>query len=949
MTAPTICLVDGSGYIFRAFYALPPMTRPDGTPVNAVYGFLNMLMQLVSERGCAHIVVVFDAARRNFRNNIYPAYKETRKEVPPELIPQFPLIREACRLLNIPQIEMEGYEADDLIATYARIAREKNWQVQIISADKDLMQLMRDGVTLYDPMKRKELTNDDVIAKFGVLPNKVVDVQSFMGDSTDNVPGAAGIGPKTAAELINQFGSVTGVFENLHLIKSEKRRTGLERDKELVFISQKLVQLDSQVPVQAQPEEFTVRMPKEDALYRFLTENNFKSLMNKMKNWLNKQADFLETITENNPTSMAKNSDTTLVNKDEQAMLSLFETNEIITEKTVTPKSASIQEPQKCLIQTKEEWQKLYEEILKHKKVAFQIYISIENKIPHGIALTLSGDKAYYIPINKTQQSAKTDLFAFQATKSVANVPAYETVVRQLKEILSNPEIHKIGFNLKEQLHYLYHDDNQVSDIQNFDDVLVQNYVLNGTNDTQTLQNIVSRELIFELPILPEIKKRKGLPVEEHTIEQYCAIRTTESAFIYHLYHLFKAQTNNHFIYQQIDLPLIPILFKMEKAGILIDKMHLVRLNGLFTQEINQLINQIYELAGEEFNINSPAQIAYILFDKLGLKADKKNAGGSLSTSVGVLEKLAEDGNEIARLILQYRMFVKLKSTYVEALLNLADNQQRVHTTFLQTITNTGRLSSTDPNLQNIPVRTSAGKEIRKAFIARDGYKLVCADYSQIELRLMADVANVKQLKESFIQNEDIHARTASQIFKIPLNQIDADTRRQAKAINFGIIYGISAFGLANQLGISRSDSKNYIDSYFTHYPEIKQYMENIEKEVKEKGFVTTPFGRKIFIAGIEYPKTRAFAVRAAINAPIQGGAADIIKRAMIDVQQALKQTNYDATLLLQVHDELVFEVKNEDVAAVMDIIKDKMENATHLSIPLIADVRAGNNWKEAH
>ncbi len=951
----TICLVDGSGYIFRAFYALPPMTRPDGTPVNAVYGFLNMLMQLVSERGCQHIVVVFDAARRNFRNNIYPAYKETRKEVPPELIPQFPLIRETCRLLNIPQIEMEGYEADDLIATYARIAREKGWQVQIISADKDLMQLMRDGVTLYDPMKRKELTNDDVIAKFGVLPDKVTDVQSFMGDSTDNVPGAAGIGPKTAAELINQFGSVAGVFENLHKIKSEKRRAGLERDKELVLISQKLVQLDTHVPVKTQPEEFTVQIPQAEALFQFLSENNFKSLVNKVKNWLHKQSDFLEMFATpqtdiESHDSFSNNADTN--NHPQNDIVQTSEKNQ--TEPETPSKTAPIKplfnnEPETCFIQTNEEWQNLYHKILIQKEVAFQIDILDENDASYSIALTLSGNKSFYLTVHQTQQTPKTDLFDFHATKLTENKPDYETIIPQIKEILANAQIHKISFDIKKQLHYLYHNDNEIPNVQNYDDVLIQNYIINGTIDGQTIQNIVQREFNYILPTLPEIKKRKGIVYEQPTTEQYCDVKTNEIAFIFRLFYLFQEKTQNNPVYQTIDLPLIPILFKMEKAGILIDKLHLITLNGLFTQEINQLINKIYELAGSEFNINSPAQISDILFNKLGLKADKKNAGGSLSTNVSVLEKLAEDGNKIADLILQYRMFVKLKSTYVDSLLNLADYKQRVHTTFLQTITNTGRLSSVDPNLQNIPIRTAAGKEIRKAFIARKGYQLVCADYSQIELRLMADVANVKQLKESFIRNEDIHARTASQMFKIPLNQIDSDTRRRAKAINFGIIYGISAFGLSNQLGISRSDSKNYIDAYFAHYPEIKQYMEKMENEVKTNGYVSTPLGRKVFIPGIHHPKTKAFAVRAAINAPIQGGAADIIKRAMIDVQNALEYTGYDATLLLQVHDELVFEVKEKDVIPVMDIIKNKMENAVSLSIPLIADVSAGYNWKEAH
>ncbi len=650
----TICLVDGSGYIFRAFYALPPMTRPDGTPVNAVYGFMNMLMQLVSERGCAHIVVVFDAARRNFRNNIYPAYKETRKKVPAELIPQFPLIREACRLLNIPQIEMEGYEADDLIATYARIARDKGWQVQIISADKDLMQLMRDGVKLYDPMKRKELTNDDVIAKFGVLPNKVVDVQSFMGDSTDNVPGAAGIGPKTAAELINQFGSVTGVYENLHHIKSEKRRAGLERDKELVFISQKLVQLDNQVPVQAQPEEFVARMPQEEPLFRFLNENNFKSLINKMNGWLQKQANFLETFAQKNePEIIDEKTVTTDISAQPSVnTLSPENNSPALSEKAVIGEITS------CLVETQAEWHDLYQKIQQARAFAFQIYIHAENKTPMGVAITVSGHEAYYVPLDQSQASYETDLFAFQSNARTDDKTDYRTVLSDMAKLLNDNTIHKIGFGIKEQLHNLRQATNHIPDIQNYDDVLIQNYVLNGTGESQTLTDVYSRELGRNLPLLPEVKKKKGVPSIEPDIAQYCTVRTAQVSAIYTLYTHFKPQTDGNNIYNKVDLPLIPILFQMENVGILIDKMHLARLNSQFTQEINQLINQIYELAGEEFNINSPAQIATILFEKLGLKAEKKNAGGSLSTNVGVLEKLAEEGNDIARLILQYRMFV---------------------------------------------------------------------------------------------------------------------------------------------------------------------------------------------------------------------------------------------------------------------------------------------------
>lgn len=990
----TVCLVDGSGYIFRAFYALPMMTRPDGVPVNAVYGFMNMLMQLIGEKRCAHIVVVFDAKRKNFRNEIYPAYKATRREVPEELIPQFPLIRDVCRVLNVPQIEMEGYEADDLIATYAKQATEKGWHAQVISADKDLMQLMRENVSLYDPMKHKEITLADVEAKFGVLPEKVIDVQALMGDSTDNVPGAGGIGPKTAAELIGSFGSVENLYEHIDEIKSSKRKETLLRDKEKVFISKRLVALDDNVPVQTPIESFVAQLPNQETLQKFLTENNFKSLIKKMNGWIQKQADFLSdspvnetrenTDTTHNPTAHITVQSADFPDKEKgnpqdcsSAILqnghpSHTDTNTPLTEAVNTcntlPLFATTASPiapnqeanaSVCetptnniiFVQTQQEWADCCEQVNQAKEFAFLVHTLPSGATNQFVLTFFLRRKVFYVPLTGDTSTDGADLFLFQSQQN--NGITQESAFKQVAQWLSHPAVHVITYRLKETLHLLYQALHQVIIPNHFDDILLQNYVLNGTRNSSKLADMATRELGFEIPLPIKGKSKKELTVL--SLEEQTAYRETfiaEINAVHHLYDLFYRQLkqcNSEAVYTEIERPLLPILFQMETNGILIDKLHLSRLNLQFTQEIDQTLNQIYELAGEEFNVNSPAQIAMILFDKMGLQGGRKSAKGNLSTDVKVLEKLAEDGVEIARLILRYRQFGKLKSTYVDALLKLADKNNRVHTTFLQTVTNTGRLSSADPNLQNIPVRTKEGKEIRKAFIARPGYKLVCADYSQIELRLMADVAHVTELKNSFIHNEDIHARTASQIFKIPLAQIDADTRRRAKAINFGIIYGISAFGLSNQLGISRADAGAYINAYFEHYPEIKAYMNQIEAFVKENGYVKTPFGRICYIPEVNQPKLRSFAVRAAINAPIQGGAADIIKLAMKAIDTALTEQKSDATLLLQVHDELVFEVKESDVERVMQLVKEKMETVVQLSVPLIADVRCGHNWKEAH
>lgn len=913
----SICLIDGSGYIFRAFYALPPMTRPDGTPVNAVYGFMNMLMNLVSEENCSHIVVIFDAKRKNFRNEIYPAYKENRKETPEALIPQFPLIRKATEALNIPWIEMEGYEADDLIATYARIATQRGWHINIISADKDLMQLMNNSVSLYDPMKKKKLTKEDVVKKFGVFPDKVTDVQSLMGDSTDNVPGATGIGPKTAAELINQFGSLKNLLDHLDEIKNERRREGLKRDKEQILVSQKLVKLDAYAPVSNDLSIFKAKKPNLNEINTFLTENNFISLLDKTASWTSKR---------------------TFDVKQQQIKSKNYET-----------------------IQTEEALKKWINHL--QKTEYFSINTNTNSLNPFhtklvGFSLCDKAGHACYVPLRHggDERQSTQDLFSFQQKEDISRPKqiSVSKALQLLQPLLQNKNILKIGHNIKFDMHVFSHELGEAYKIEPIADIMVLSYILNGTTHGHELNELSSLYLNHQIIKYTDLcgTGKNQIAFDQIELEKASEYASENADIIYQLYEILlpklSTEEQKH-IYTNIEMPLIPILYKMEKIGIMIDQSQLRQLNKIFSHELKNLTAQIYEETGEEFNINSPMQLGQMFFEKMGLPGGKKNANGSYSTDVKILESLSYEGNTLAKLILEYRTFSKLKSTYIDSLLKLADSNNRVHTSFMQTVTNTGRLSSTDPNLQNIPIRTDAGKEIRRSFIAKPRYQLICADYSQIELRLMADVAHVKNLKESFLKNEDIHTRTASQIFNIPLSEVTQDIRRKAKAINFGIIYGISAFGLSNQLGISRTDAKMYIDSYFKEYPEIKEYMDKTIIFAQKNGFVLTPFGRRCYIQGMNDSRTKGFASRAAINAPIQGGAADIIKMTMIKVQQDLKQAQLDASLLLQVHDELIFEVRESDVSTATKIIKSAMENIIQLSIPLIADVGIGHNWKEAH
>ncbi len=862
-SVPCLCLIDGSGYVFRAFYALPPMHRSDGTPTNAVYGFTSMMLNLLGENKCPYLVVVFDAKRKNFRHDLYPNYKANRKELPPELIPQFSLIRQTCDSLNVPWVEKEGYEADDLIATYTRLAKEQNLNIRIISADKDLMQLIDEQTTLYDPMKKKDIAISDVMKKFGVLPHQVTDVQALMGDSSDNIPGAKGIGPKTAANLIQQFSSIEQLYQNLDKIPHEKQRETLRLDAENVHLSKKLAQLDTHVPIELDLPKFQRQNLDTTKAIDFLTLNGFPSLIKRL------------------PTPPSN----------------------VSQEKKSLQRLATLNEIHGCI-----------QRCLTLGKFSFDI-VSDKNEYLKSITL-YDGENLYQLEADSVD---KTDLFATAST-------AFSTEIQQELQSLFTSSSTKIGWDIKKNQTLLKKAGITLSGP--YEDILLMGYLLEGNHQLEFPLSFVEKYIS---------------PTEANRLAQYW----------YQVFPILQKEVEQQkldSLYRQTDLPLVEFLCQMEQNGILVNQEQLKHLSQQFDTHITDLIQQIYTEAREEFNPNSPQQLGTILFEKRQLKGGKKGPSGHWLTDVKVLEKLVEEQQDIlSELILKYRGLTKLKSTYIDDLLARCQISPRIHTTFSMVSTNTGRLASSNPNLQNISIKSDDGKQIRSAFVAEKGFTLLSADYSQIELRLIAHVANVQKLKNSFLQNEDIHTRTASQILNIPLEQITPDQRRQAKAVNFGIIYGISGFGLARNLHISREQATRYINAYFEQYPEIKNYMDETIRFVEENGFVLTPFGRKIFIEGLQNPATRQFAHRAAINAPIQGGAADIIKMAMVNIQQALKQSKFKARPLLQIHDELIFEVPDGEVESFKTFIKNQMEQVVQLSVPLITEIGIGQNWKDAH
>lgn len=919
-------LIDGSGYIFRAFYALPPMGRDDGTPVNAVYGFCNMLMKLIKEMPADYLAVVFDAARVTFRQTIYPAYKATRRETPEALIPQFPILRQAVEAFDVAQVEMEGYEADDLLSTYARLAHERGIEVTIVSSDKDLMQMVGSGVTIFDPMKQRVVDVEQVLEKFGVTPDKVVDVQSLAGDSTDNVPGVSGIGLKTAAQLINEYGTLENLLANAENIKQPKRREALIKDADMARLSKKLVTLDAFAPVEVPLDAFAVKVPDSEKIKKFLEKQTFKSLLSKLPNWITARAE-------------------TMPNLPRPALPEIREVKKEYT-----------------LIQTPDVLQKWVDNAIKKGVVAVDTEtdsLSQTRARIVGFSLCCEEGKACYVPLRHKGKAKQGELFggAEDSVEEIKQLSVSEAL-DILKPLLTDKSVLKVGHNVKYDWHVFANEYSDELDITPIEDTMVLSYDLDGAAHGHGMDELAELFLDYQTIRYEDVcgKGKLKITFDRVELQPACDYAAEDADITLRLYHYLKRRLLNERmvgIYELFDRPTVPVLFNMERAGIKVCDKELQKLSDSFGARIKDLEKRIFELAGEEFNLNSPGQMGKILFDKMGLKGSTKNAKtGSWSTEAAVLETLVDEGVEIAAKILEWRQYSKLKSTYSDALQEQINPRTgRVHTNFMQTVTSTGRLSSNDPNLQNIPVRSEEGREIRRAFIAEKGKVLLSADYSQIELRLMAHVANVEGLKDAFARGADIHAATASKMFHIPVEGMDPMVRRRAKAINFGIIYGISAFGLARQLGTSRTEAQEYINAYFDRYPEIKTFMEDTVSFARSNGYVMTPFGRKCSVGNLNDRNAarRAFAERAAVNAPIQGGAADIIKKAMLRLPDALTEAGLTGKMLLQVHDELVLEIPESEIEKTTAVVKDIMENVFKLSVPLIAEVGTGMNWAEAH
>ena len=922
MTAKRLYLIDGSGYIFRAFHALPPMTRPDGTPVNAVYGFSAMLMKLLDDlRDHAAeelIAVVFDAKRATFRNEIYPEYKAHRPPAPEELVPQFAIIRDAVRAFNVPCIEREGFEADDLIATYARLGREQGVEeVVVISADKDLMQLVRPGVRMRDPMKNKDIGPDEVKERFGVPPEKVTDVQALAGDSSDNIPGVPGIGVKTAAELILQYGDLENLLAHAGEIKQPKRRENLLAHAETARMCKKLVTLHDGAPIDVPLQDLAWKAPEPDKLQAFIAAQGFKSLATRAG----------ARMSGDKPPAGAKAASAPVA---------------------VTGKGAY------SAVQDMTELAPWLVEAVRAGFLALAVTADVEDPIRGqmaGIALSTGPGRGCYVPVRHAGSGEQGSLALGGAVKQVA----VKDLVAALKPVLENPGVLKIGHDIKFAMHLLSREG--LATVAPIDDTMVLCFVLEGSKPGHTLADVALSQLDHTPMPLEDVcgTGKTKVAFSNAPLEKATAYAAEAADVAFRLYHKLKPRLVADQVvrvYETMDRPLIPVLRAMENEGILVDATFLKTLSQDFGERIAGFEKQIHKLAGEEFNVGSPKQLGEILFERMGLPGGKKGKTGAYGTGADILEELAAQGHDLPARVLDWRQLSKLKSTYTDALVEeINPKTGRVHTTFAQTIAGTGRLSSVNPNLQNIPIRTEEGRKLRAAFVVPKGMKLISADYSQIELRLIAHVADVKALKQAFRNGEDIHAATASQMFNTPIKGMDPQVRSRAKAINFGIIYGISGFGLAAQLGIPRGEAQAYINSYFEKFPEIRDYMERTKADARKQGYVTTLFGRRCWVPYIndKNPAMRGFGERAAINAPIQGGAADIIKRAMIRVPSALKEAGLKTRMMLQVHDELVFEAPAGEAKEAEIVIREVMEGAAKLDIPLTVDVGAGPSWADAH
>ena len=913
-------LVDGSGYIFRAYYALPPLTRKsDGLPTGAVSGFCSMLFKLLEDSKSnqnlqkpTHFAVIFDSARKTFRNEIYSDYKANRSEAPDDLAPQFEYIRKSVLAFNLPSLELMNYEADDLIATYTDKILNAGAKVTIVSSDKDLMQLYRKNVRIYDPMKNKFISEDDILNKFGVDSSKVIDVQALAGDSSDNVPGVPGIGIKTAAELINKYVNLEKLLESAHEIKQNKRRETLIRNKDKALISKKLVTLKHDAPIKIAPNELQLKDIDKDKLYKFLREMEFNRLLS------------------------------SAISAYGEPDLSSFK-----KEIKIEDNQIKIDKSKYYLINNLDEIDEWIKEAEQNGEVAVDTETSSLD--PHntdliGISLSTKIGKACYIPIgHKTKKNIDKD-----------------KVLKKLKPLLEDSSIKKIGQNIKFDFIVLYKNG---IDITSIEDTMLMSYVLDAGKNRHNMDTLSEIHLNHKTVAFKDVvgSGKKEINFSQVDIEKAKDYAAEDADITLRLYKkFFKSLKEEKMlnIYEIFEKPMIKILAFMEIQGIKIDYKFLKTLSLKFGKKIDKIQKEVFKISNKEFNIASPKQLGEILYNDLKIADLKKTKKGSFATSASVLEDLAFKGHKFPQLILDWRQVSKLKNTYSDSLPeHINPNSKRVHTSFLLAATTTGRLASSDPNLQNIPIKSQDGKDIRKAFIAEKDHVLISADYNQIEMRILADLADVKELKKAFKNNEDIHSLTASQIFDIDIKKVDQDQRRKAKAINFGIIYGISQYGLAKQINVSNYEAEEFLKAYFFKFPEIKVYMDQTIKFCRKSGYVNNIFGRKSHFININDKNynVRNFQERAAINAPIQGSAAEIMRLAMIRLNIKLnEQKKQKSKMLLQIHDELIFETHKDEVKKVSKIIKEEMMSVAKsdhhsFSIPLTIDLNTGNNWGELH
>ena len=922
-------LIDGSGFIFRAYHALPPLTRKsDGLPVGAVSGFCNMLFKIIEDQkgsnAPTHLVVVFDAKGKTFRSDIYPEYKMNRPPAPEDLIPQFPLTRDATRAFGLACIEQEGFEADDIMATLAVQAREAGGQVTIVSSDKDLMQLVGNGVEMYDAMKNKRIGPEQVEEKFGVAPNRVIDVQSLAGDSVDNVPGAPGIGVKTAALLINEYGDLDSLLERASEIKQPKRRETLIENADQIRTSRDLVTLKTDMEMDCDFDDFQVQAPDPEVVLKFLAEMEFRTMSARIANKLGVSAPEISSDR---------------INNEDQ-----------ITE----AESISINTEKYELIDNVNDLNRWVTKIYQRGYVAVDTETTGLNDMIVdlvGICLSVEIGEACYIPVGHT--NGEDDLFG---GASLCNGQInLDEALEILRPVLQDPSIIKIGQNVKYDTKIFARYDVNLAPV---DDTMLLSYAINGGKHNHGMDYLSERYLNHKPISIKTLlgSGKSAITFDKVSINDAVNYAAEDADITLRLWKLFKPMLHESSVtkvYETLERPLIPVLAKMEMNGIKVDRNTLSRMSNNFAQSMSGLEAEIYNLADQTFNVGSPKQLGEILFDKLELPGGKKGKTGAYGTGVDVLEDLASEGHELPVKVLDWRQMSKLKSTYTDALQgHINPNTGRVHTSYVISGASTGRLSSTDPNLQNIPIRSEAGRKIREAFIAEEGNVLLSLDYSQIELRILAHIAKIDTLKQAFHEGQDIHALTASQMFNVPLENMDPMVRRQAKAINFGVIYGISGFGLARNLRIPRKEAQSFIDTYFERFPGIRTYMDETVSFAKENGYVETLFGRKIHTSEINAKGPQAgFAKRAAINAPIQGTAADVIRRAMIQMPDAI--AHLPARMLLQVHDELIFEVNKDALSETTEAVKNIMEKASEpvvkLDVPLVVDAGFGGNWADAH